>query len=526
MHTVFISHATQDTQFAHHLADDLRRLGVRVWIAPESIRPGEGWVSAIERGLEESSHMVVVLTPAALKSKWVKKETEVAIARERKGLIQVIPLDVEPCKVPPLLSSYQMVSFRRDYDAGLRRLADILGVHVTPPEPVAALAEEAMPPFWQKVPLQRWGIVGWLVLLLAVVGGVLLVGRGEPTPAPVAVETTTPTATVPLTATPVPLTAYPTYIPVPTDTPIPPMATPTFIPPPTPTSVVPPTDTPTPVPPTPTPVPPTDTPTPVPPTPTPVPPTAIPIVPTPTPHLIGKIAYVMSDGIYVMDADGSNGGIVYEGSVRMSTLSPDGNKIGFSRKDGLWVMNVNGSGLQQIVSSDGISSLAWSPDSKQIVYSQGRGPAGEGYIVEIPHGIPQPLGGWIYDPDWSPDGWLVYYTFQGMVKRQVSGGPISVLDSNVDWLEGQPAWSPDGTRIVYSEGADILVINADGSGQTKLTDDPANDWDPCWSPDGSKIAFITDRDVNSEIYVMNPDGSNQMNLTNSAENEWQPTWAP
>ena len=133
---VFISHATADAQFAHRLADDLQRLGLQVWIAPESIRPGEGWVEAIERGLAESSHMVVVLTPAALESEWVRKETDVAIAQERKGLIQVIPLDVEPCEVPLLLGSYQMASFRRNYDASLCQLVDILGVRVTPSEPV------------------------------------------------------------------------------------------------------------------------------------------------------------------------------------------------------------------------------------------------------------------------------------------------------------------------------------------------------------------------------------------------------
>ncbi|MBC8492343.1 MAG: toll/interleukin-1 receptor domain-containing protein [Chloroflexi bacterium] len=133
---VFISHATEDAQFAHRLADDLQRLGVQVWIAPESIRPGEGWVEAIERGLAESSHMVVVLTPAALESEWVRKETDVAIAQERKGLIQVIPLDVEPCEVSLLLGSYQMASFRRNYDAGLSQLVDILGVRITPSEPV------------------------------------------------------------------------------------------------------------------------------------------------------------------------------------------------------------------------------------------------------------------------------------------------------------------------------------------------------------------------------------------------------
>jgi sulfatase modifying factor 1 len=136
---VFISHATAaDGAFAQRLAGDLRRLGVKVWIAPESIRSGEEWVDAIERGLGESSHIIIVLTPAALVSPWVRKETNVAIALERQGRIRVIPLHVEPCEVPLLLSSYQMISFRRNYDAGLSRLARDLGLSVTPAEPVPA----------------------------------------------------------------------------------------------------------------------------------------------------------------------------------------------------------------------------------------------------------------------------------------------------------------------------------------------------------------------------------------------------
>jgi formylglycine-generating enzyme required for sulfatase activity len=133
---VFISHATQDADFAHRLADGLKQLGVQVWIAPDSIRPGEGWVKAIERGLRESSHVVIVLTPAALESQWVEKETDVAIALERKGRIQILPLDVEACDVPLLLSSYQMMSFRRGYDTGFGRLSGVLGLSLTSPEPV------------------------------------------------------------------------------------------------------------------------------------------------------------------------------------------------------------------------------------------------------------------------------------------------------------------------------------------------------------------------------------------------------
>ena len=32
-------------------------------------------------------------------------------------------------------------------------------------------------------------------------------------------------------------------------------------------------------------------------------------------------------------------------------------------------------------------------------------------------------------------------------------------------------------------------MNADGSGQTSLTDGTTDDSEPAWSPDGTKIAF-------------------------------------
>jgi hypothetical protein len=120
---VFICHDKKDAKLAHQLSEDLTRLGVKVWISPESINPGESWVDAISRGLEESSHMVVLLTPAAVESKWVKMETNVAISLELDDKIQVIPLDVEPCKTPPLWNNYQMISFRQDYKTGLGQLS-------------------------------------------------------------------------------------------------------------------------------------------------------------------------------------------------------------------------------------------------------------------------------------------------------------------------------------------------------------------------------------------------------------------
>ena len=42
----------------------------------------------------------------------------------------------------------------------------------------------------------------------------------------------------------------------------------------------------------------------------------------------------------------------------------------------------------------------------------------------------------------------------------------------------------------------------------------------------SKIAFNSDRDGNGEIYVMNADGTEQKNLTNNPAQDWFPSWSP
>ena len=69
-------------------------------------------------------------------------------------------------------------------------------------------------------------------------------------------------------------------------------------------------------------------------------------------------------------------------------------------------------------------------------------------------------------------------------------------------------------------------MNADGSGISRLTDNPANDLTPAWSSDGSKVAFYSTRDGNAEIYVMNPDGTGLQNLTTNPANDFAPVWRP
>ena len=72
--------------------------------------------------------------------------------------------------------------------------------------------------------------------------------------------------------------------------------------------------------------------------------------------------------------------------------------------------------------------------------------------------------------------------------------------------------------------SEIYVINVDGTGLLRLTDNAAHDLDPAWSPDGKRIAFASDRAGDLDIYVMDADGSNLVRRTQSGSSR-APAWS-
>jgi TolB protein len=113
--------------------------------------------------------------------------------------------------------------------------------------------------------------------------------------------------------------------------------------------------------------------------------------------------------------------------------------------------------------------------------------------------------------------------------------------------DSDPVWSPDGARLAFVSDRDrngaclfhdcwghngeIYVMEADGSGQTRVTDDPGDDQGPTWSPDGSQIAFAALRNIQGaideedyEIYAMAADGSDVRQLTDNDAWDVDPDW--
>ena len=118
--------------------------------------------------------------------------------------------------------------------------------------------------------------------------------------------------------------------------------------------------------------------------------------------------------------------------------------------------------------------------------------------------------------------------------------------------DAEASYSPDGNMIVFcslrdaypksklsakdlkqlevdpSYFGEIYIMNADGSGQTRLTDSPGYDGGPFFTPDGQHIVWrhFTPDGSQSDIYTMRIDGSNVRRLTNFKSMSWAPYFHP
>ena len=125
---VFISHSFDtDHDLALRLAQDLRpRLDV--WLAPESIEPGDSWLTAVERGLSTSGVFLALLSEASLSSPWVLKEIQAAMELEVEQRLRLLPVQIEQCQLPILLRTYQVLQLSAGYGQIVDKTMRLAGV--------------------------------------------------------------------------------------------------------------------------------------------------------------------------------------------------------------------------------------------------------------------------------------------------------------------------------------------------------------------------------------------------------------
>ena len=94
--TIFFSYSRADQEFVLELAKKLRGIGADIWIDQLDIEAGRNWDKSVERALESSDSVLVVMSKTSVESVNVMDEVSIAIEEGKN----VIPLLYEECKRP------------------------------------------------------------------------------------------------------------------------------------------------------------------------------------------------------------------------------------------------------------------------------------------------------------------------------------------------------------------------------------------------------------------------------------------
>jgi TIR domain len=89
---VFISHASEDKDFARPLAHKLQALGLRVWFDESAMKPGDSLRQEIDKGLAGSDFGVAVLSKHFFKKQWTQAELNGLFTLKLEGKNRIIPV--------------------------------------------------------------------------------------------------------------------------------------------------------------------------------------------------------------------------------------------------------------------------------------------------------------------------------------------------------------------------------------------------------------------------------------------------
>lgn len=121
---IFLSHPSKDRRFAVRLAERLRRDGFSVWYSERYIAGAQQWHDEIGAALRRCDWFVLVLSPSAVRSKWVKHELLYAL-RSTGYNDRIVPLDYRSCESERLswtLDGFQHIGFTRGFDTRYAQL--------------------------------------------------------------------------------------------------------------------------------------------------------------------------------------------------------------------------------------------------------------------------------------------------------------------------------------------------------------------------------------------------------------------
>jgi len=185
-------------------------------------------------------------------------------------------------------------------------------------------------------------------------------------------------------------------------------------------------------------------------------------------------------------------------AILSSSLSPDGSRVaytGFSNQGeggDVWVLEL-GRGLSTRITFNRGQSPQWSPDGKQLYYSDGKaihrkaadGSGAEELLLQV-KGNAQPTGV-------SPDGKVLLYGIDDIKKLSLSGERKSEAYLETKYSEGSAVFSPDGRWVAYSSnesGRGEIYVEGYPERRGKWLVSAEGGGFPQWRGDGKELYYL------------------------------------
>jgi Tol biopolymer transport system component/DNA-binding winged helix-turn-helix (wHTH) protein len=235
---------------------------------------------------------------------------------------------------------------------------------------------------------------------------------------------------------------------------------------------------------------------------------------------------------------------------RSPSYSPDGKRLAFIRSavagvsNDIYVMPAKGGPVKRLTFDHRpmTGSLAWTSDSRDIVFASARGAEMGLWVVAADGGIPEPVGGPVGEAAWptipaKSDNTLVYEQNIGKAdvwrldlkdKKHPQKPPFALVSEKGDKM--RPELSPDGKKVVFESDRlgfwDIWTCDVDGSRCDQITSLHGTAGRARWSPNGRYLAFEFHPNERSEIYMVEvPGGVPRLLPTIPGSDNLSPSWS-
>ena len=98
---VFLSHSSKDRKAARRIAETLRKHTLPVWYSETNLVGAQEWHDEIGQALARCDWFLIILSPPATRSEWVKRELLYALRTPRyKG--RIVPIRHRACDAAKL----------------------------------------------------------------------------------------------------------------------------------------------------------------------------------------------------------------------------------------------------------------------------------------------------------------------------------------------------------------------------------------------------------------------------------------